>query len=135
MAKTREAGGAGPNVSAKQPSGRGNQPRKHTPLRTCIACQRTCSKRELVRVVRTPDAGVQVDARGKLAGRGAYLCRNRSCWERGLRSQRLSQALKTVLTVEEMAALRAFAMTLPEIPNVGEEPAPAGAATLPSDHA
>jgi len=75
-----------------------------------------------------------VDASGKLAGRGAYLCRNRSCWERGLRSQRLSQALKTALTAEEVTALRAFAMTLPEMSNVGEEPAPSGDATPPSDH-
>ena len=134
MAKTREAGGTGPTVSSKQPSRRENQPRKHIPLRTCIACQRTRSKRELVRVVRTPAAGVQVDASSKLAGRGAYLCRNRSCWERGLRSQRLSQALKTALTAEEIATLRAFAMTLPEMSIVGEKPAPSGEATPSSDH-
>jgi hypothetical protein len=122
MAKIREAKGASPAPSSKQRSGRGSQPRKHIPSRTCIACQRTGSKRELVRVVRTPSAGVQVDATGKLAGRGAYLCQNRICWERGLRSQRLSQALKTTLTPEEIATLRAFAMTLPEVSTLGEEP-------------
>jgi len=135
MAKTREAGGASPSASSKQRSGRGSPPRKHVPLRTCIACQRTGNKRELVRVVRTPAEGVQVDASGKLAGRGAYLCQNRTCWERGLRSQRLNQALKTALTAEEVAALQAFAMTLPEISTVGEEPAPSGEAAPSSDHA
>jgi predicted RNA-binding protein YlxR (DUF448 family) len=82
----------------------------------------------LVRVVRTPTAGVQVDVTGKLAGRGAYLCRNRTCWEQGLRSQRLNQALKTMLTTEEIAALRAFAVTLPEMPTQGAKVAPS------SDH-
>jgi uncharacterized protein len=135
MVKACTAVGASPAVSPKQRSGRGSQPRKHIPVRTCIACQRTGSKRELVRVVRTPAAGVQVDASGKLAGRGAYLCQNRTCWERGLRSQRLSQALKTALTAEEIATLRAFAMTLPEMSTVGEEPAPSGEAAPSSDHA
>ena len=87
----------------------------------------------MVRLVRTPAAGVQVDSTGKLAGRGAYLCRNKTCWEQGLRSQRLGQALKTTLSAEEIAALRAFAATLPEMPAMGTDP-PAGAIPA-SEHA
>jgi predicted RNA-binding protein YlxR (DUF448 family) len=83
--------------------------------------------------VRTPAAGVLVDFTGKLAGRGAYLCRNRACWEQGLRSQRLSQALKTTLTAEEVAALHAFAETLPEQQTIGPEPTAPTAPLL--DHA
>jgi hypothetical protein len=128
MAKARGVEEASPAVSPKQHSGRGSRPRRHIPLRTCIACRQTGSKRELVRVVRTPAAGVQVDATGKLAGRGAYLHRNRTCWEQGLRSQRLSQALKTTLTAEEVGALQAFAATLPEMSILGAEAAPS------SDH-
>jgi uncharacterized protein len=128
MAKARAAKEASPAVSPKQRSGRANPPRRHIPLRTCVACRRTGGKRDLVRVVRTPAAGVQVDITGKLAGRGAYLCKNRSCWEQGLRSQRLNQALKTTLTSEEVAALRAFAATLPEMAFQGAEAAPS------SDH-
>ena len=86
-------------------------------------------------MVRTPSAGVQVDITGKLAGRGAYLCRNRACWEQGLRSQRLSQALKTTLTAEEAAMLRAFAVTLPQMPDMGAEPAPSGEAAPSTEHA
>lgn len=86
-------------------------------------------------MVRTPSAGVQVDTTGKLAGRGAYLCRNRVCWEQGLRSQRLSQALKTTLTAEEISVLRAFAVTLPQLPDMGAEPAPSGEAAPSSDYA
>jgi uncharacterized protein len=123
MTKARAAGEAGPVVSPKQRSGRQSAPRRHVPQRTCVACHTTGGKRELIRVVRTPAAGVQVDGTGKLAGRGAYLCRNRTCWEQGLRSQRLNQALKTTLTSEEIAALRTFAAALPEIPIRGAEAA------------
>jgi uncharacterized protein len=86
-------------------------------------------------VVRTPSAGVQVDSTGKVAGRGAYLCRNRVCWEQGLRSQRLSHALKTTLTAEEISVLRAFAVTLPQLPDMGEEPVPSREAALSFDDA
>lgn len=133
MVKAHGAGRATPAVSPKQDSSRGNQPRRHIPLRTCVACRQTGSKREFVRLVRTPAAGVQVDTSGKLAGRGAYLCRNKICWEQVLRSQRLSQALKTTLTAEEIAALREFAAALPEMSKVGAE-APAGKVPAP-EHA
>jgi len=88
--------------------------KKHVPLRTCIACRQTRSKRELVRVVRTPGGDVKVDLTGKLSGRGAYLCRAQDCWEQALNSQRLNSALKTTLTAAEVATLRSFAATLPK---------------------
>lgn len=95
------------------------------PLRTCVACRQVRTKREMVRVVRTP-TGVKVDPTGKMAGRGAYLCRDRACWEQGVRSHQLGQALKTTLTSEEVEALRAFAATLPAGP-----PEQAGSAPVP----
>ena len=88
--------------------------RKHVPLRTCIACRQNRGKRELVRVVRTPDTGVKIDQTGKMAGRGAYLCRARVCWSQALSGRRLDAALKTTVTAEDRAALEAFAATLPE---------------------
>ncbi len=98
---------------------KGKQParRRHIPKRSCIACRRTDSKRELVRIVRMPQGGVQIDPTGKLAGRGAYLCRERPCWQKAFKSSALSRALKTALTVEEQAALQAFADSLPEALN------------------
>lgn len=75
--------------------------RKHVPLRTCIACRETKAKRELVRLVRTPDGRLVVDESGKQNGRGAYLCRQRSCWERALKSNQLSKALKMDITDEQ----------------------------------
>ena len=65
----------------------------------------------MVRIVRRPE-GVQVDPTGKLAGRGAYLHNQRSCWERGLRGS-LANALKTALTVEDRERLQAYMANLP----------------------
>lgn len=86
---------------------------KHVPVRTCIACRQARGKRELVRVVRTPAGTVQVDPTGKLAGRGAYLCRARTCWDSALQGGRLGLALKTQLEAADLATLRTYANTLP----------------------
>lgn len=88
--------------------------RRHIPQRSCIACRRTDSKRVLIRIVRTPHQGVQIDPTGKLAGRGAYLCQARPCWQKALKSSALNRALKTTVTVDELAVLRTFADSLPE---------------------
>ncbi len=88
---------------------------KHVPVRTCVVCRQERSKRELVRIVRTPDETVRIDPTGKLAGRGAYLCRARPCWEQALQGQRLGAALKITLSPENLAELRTYAATLPEI--------------------
>lgn len=62
-------------------------------------------KRELVRVVRSPQGEIGVDEKGKAAGRGAYLCRSRTCWERAVTRDRLDHALKTKLTAEDRERL------------------------------
>lgn len=89
---------------------------KHVPQRTCAVCRQTKPKRALTRVVRTPDAGVQIDPTGKLAGRGAYLCDDPACWARAARDQTLGRALRTTLTDEERAAIKAYgeASQMPE---------------------
>jgi len=87
--------------------------RKHVPLRTCIACQRKRPKRELIRIVRTPEGTTVIDIKGKQAGRGTYLCPNRGCWEAALQRGALERALQGPIAVEEVAALRAFAVSLP----------------------
>ena len=89
--------------------------KRHVPQRTCIACRRTDSKRGLVRVVRNKEQGVVIDPTGKLAGRGAYLCASRSCWEKAFKSNALNRALKTVLNEEETVLLKAYGSQLPEV--------------------
>ncbi len=87
---------------------------KHVPMRTCVACRENKPKRELLRVVRTPDEHVQLDATGKKAGRGAYLCARLSCWENALKRRRLEQEFEMVISPEDRVALDAFVATLPK---------------------
>jgi predicted RNA-binding protein YlxR (DUF448 family) len=77
---------------------------KHVPQRTCIVCRSKAYKRELRRLVNTPE-GVIVDPSGRLPGRGAYLCDRRACWERALQTGMLERALRATLTPEAKAAL------------------------------
>ena len=84
--------------------------RKHIPQRTCVGCRTVQDKRSLIRLVRTPE-GVLVDPSGKMAGRGAYLHDQRSCWE-AAREGPLARALKTELTPEDRERLTAFMETL-----------------------
>jgi hypothetical protein len=66
----------------------------------------------MVRIVRTPDQGVKIDESGKASGRGAYLCRDRKCWEKALSEKRLQHALKTGLSKEEGEAFLKFGQAL-----------------------
>lgn len=86
---------------------------RHVPQRMCVVCREVQGKRALIRIVRTPADGVLVDATGKRAGRGAYLCHRAACWERALHSNVLNRALRTTLTENELAALAAYAASLP----------------------
>ena len=74
---------------------------KHVPLRTCVVCRETSAKRTLIRLVRTPDEGVQIDPTGKRNGRGAYLCERPDCWQRALNSDVLEKALRATFTAED----------------------------------
>lgn len=49
------------------------------PTRTCVHCRASKDKRELMRVVRTPEGEIRLDPTGKLNGRGAYICHDESC--------------------------------------------------------
>ena len=84
---------------------------KTVPERTCIACRQVKPKKQLTRLVRTPD-GVFVDNTGKKAGRGAYLCRNIQCWEMGLKGNRIEQTLKITLSEANLEELKRFTRSL-----------------------
>jgi uncharacterized protein len=89
---------------------------KHQPLRTCVACRQTKPKRELLRIVRTPDNHVLIDATGKKSGRGAYLCAKLSCWEKAIKSKRLEQEFEIDIAAEDRAVLDEYIATLPKEP-------------------
>jgi len=68
--------------------------------RTCVACREESPKRALLRVVRSPSGDVLLDERGKLPGRGAYLCATHACVEKARKTKGLSRALKTEVKPE-----------------------------------
>ena len=93
------------------------QPRpRHVPQRTCIVCRQVRPKRELIRVVRTPEARVELDPGGKKSGRGAYLCARRSCWEPALHKGKLEHEFGVTMQPEDRAALEAYLDSLPPEP-------------------
>lgn len=84
---------------------------KHMPQRVCIACRQAAGKRNLVRIVRTKD-GVKIDLSGKMAGRGAYLHPDQSCWQTALDSNRLAQSLRTKVGEDNLREIEAVFVTL-----------------------
>ena len=70
-----------------------------------MACRKVKDKRELIRLVRAADGNVEIDSRGKKAGRGGYLCRAWECWEKGLKGNRLEHALRSSLTQDNREQL------------------------------
>jgi len=86
--------------------------RKHIPQRTCLACGQVTAKRRLIRLVRTADSQVEVDASGKSAGRGAYLCPAPECWQTGLKGNRLEHTLRTTLTPDNREQLTRYGQNL-----------------------
>ena len=64
------------------------------PLRRCVGCMEMKNKRELVRVVRTPEGDYRLDATGRLNGRGAYLCPRLSCLEAAVKNHGLDRSFK-----------------------------------------
>ncbi len=106
-----------PKPGAPQPQKRRSQPRqKHIPLRTCIACKQTRPKRELIRVVRSPDGHISLDPTSKQSGRGAYVCARRSCWDIALKKGKLEREFETTLAPEDRAALDEYYASLPPEP-------------------
>jgi len=82
------------------------------PQRTCVTCPQVKPKRELVRVVRTPEGNVEIDRSGKKPGRGAYLCLSPDCWQAGLKGKRLANALHSDPSPASLEKLSAEARDL-----------------------
>ena len=68
---------------------------RRVPSRSCVACRTARPKRELLRIVRTPDGRVVADPTGRLAGRGAYVCDEAACIEQAITKGALARALKS----------------------------------------
>ena len=78
---------------------------KKVPLRQCVGCREMKPKRELVRVVRSPEGTVSLDHSGKSPGRGAYVCPDPACLRKAQKSGALSRAFGTAIPPEIYDAL------------------------------
>lgn len=80
---------------------------KKIPMRQCMGCRERKPKKELVRVVRSPEGVVSVDPRGKAPGRGAYICPNPECLKKAIRSKALERNLEVEIPGELLQRLTA----------------------------
>ena len=70
---------------------------KKIPQRQCMGCRERKAKRELIRVVRSPEGEVSLDFGGKKNGRGAYICPNPECLKKAIRSKALDRSLEVTI--------------------------------------
>ena len=80
---------------------------KKLPQRQCVGCRERKEKRELIRVVRSPEGGISLDFKGKKPGRGAYLCPDLECLKRARKSRALERALEVSIPAEVYDAMEA----------------------------
>ncbi|ATD54970.1 RNase P modulator RnpM [Clostridium chauvoei] len=79
---------------------------KKVPLRMCTGCMEMKPKKELIRVVKSPEGEVSVDLTGKKSGRGAYICKDSVCLEKAFKAKRLSRNLDVAINEEIYNRLR-----------------------------
>lgn len=70
------------------------------PMRQCTGCREMKSKKEMMRVLRTPEEEIVLDVTGKKNGRGAYLCKSADCLEKAIKSCGLERSLKAAIPQE-----------------------------------
>ena len=80
---------------------------KKIPMRQCLGCREMKPKKELIRVVRSPEGEIRLDFRGKANGRGAYVCPDTACLKKAMKSKALERAFETAIPDEIYALLTA----------------------------
>ena len=90
---------------------------KKTPMRQCVGCREMKPKKELIRVVRSPQGEGSLDFKGKLPGRGAYVCPDPACLAKARKSRALERAFSAPLPDPVWAALEE---QMKEVPQDGQ---------------
>ncbi|MBQ5406600.1 MAG: YlxR family protein [Oscillospiraceae bacterium] len=80
---------------------------KKIPMRQCLGCREMKPKKELIRVVRSPEGEISLDFRGKANGRGAYVCPNGDCLKKAVKARALERAFSCRIPQEVYDALDA----------------------------
>ena len=73
---------------------------KKIPMRQCLGCREAKPKKELIRVVRSPEGEISLDFKGKASGRGAYICHDPQCLKKAIKSKALERAFSTQIPPE-----------------------------------
>ncbi|MBP3597164.1 MAG: YlxR family protein [Clostridia bacterium] len=79
---------------------------KKQPARRCIACNEQKDKKELLRIVRTPEGNVEIDLTGKKNGRGAYICKSEECLKKVMKSKKLERSFEKEISLELYESIR-----------------------------
>ncbi|GAB6173815.1 YlxR family protein [Paradesulfitobacterium aromaticivorans] len=78
---------------------------RKVPMRMCLGCQEMKPKKELIRIVRTPEGTVELDSTGKRNGRGAYLCPRIECLKIAAKAHRIQKALGVAVAPDLISEL------------------------------
>lgn len=73
---------------------------KKLPMRQCVGCNEMKNKKELIRVIKTPEGEILMDATGKKNGRGAYVCKTSDCLKKAIKNKGLERSLKVQIPEE-----------------------------------
>ena len=73
---------------------------KKVPMRQCVGCAEMKSKKELLRIIKSPEEDVVLDATGRKNGRGAYICASVECLKKAQKTKGLERSLKTAIPAE-----------------------------------
>jgi len=76
------------------------------PLRMCVGCREMKNKKELIRIVRSPEGSIEIDQSGKKSGRGAYICPQLDCLQQAIKGKRLQKALEHDIPDEVLEKLK-----------------------------
>ena len=80
---------------------------KKIPQRQCLGCREMKNKKDLIRVVRSPEGEISLDFKGKKPGRGAYVCPDSACLAKARKSRALERAFETAIPPEVYDAMEA----------------------------
>jgi predicted RNA-binding protein YlxR (DUF448 family) len=78
---------------------------KKIPLRMCAGCGQMKSKKEMIRVLKTPEDEIVIDTTGKKNGRGAYICSSLECLQKAVKTRGLERSLKVAIPAEVIVTL------------------------------
>ena len=79
---------------------------KRIPIRLCVACRQPQPKKQLMRIVKSPEGTLKLDTTGKAHGRGAYICPELACLDKAKKTKALERALDYPLTDELYAEIK-----------------------------